>query len=104
MKNYKSGVKDGAQRFVTEQVAEFEKSSERFGGKADDADFLSWADEHGRIVAFAKEIAETWSLGDVQVVINSSPNADKQAVSKDQAIDAFVRDLSRAVKQAWKRR
>ena len=104
MKNYRSWVKDEAQRFVDAERAAFEKASDAFGGKSDDPDFLAWADEAGRVVAFAREAAESWSLADVRFVISNSPNADSQAVSKDQAVDAFVRDLGRAVKQAWKKR
>ncbi len=104
MKNYRSWVKSEGQRFVEAEQPEFEGNKDAFGGKSDSPDFLAWADEQGRIVAFAKATAEKWSLADVQFVISNSPNADKQAVSKDQAVDAVVRDLGRAVKQAWKRR
>jgi len=104
MKNYKNWVKEEGQRFIDKTVAEYEKDEGKYGGSTGESDFIAWVDEHDKLIAHASEVGEGWGLADVNFVNSNSPNKEKQAVSRNQAIDAFVRDLSRVVKQLWKKR
>ncbi|MBN2489360.1 MAG: hypothetical protein JXQ29_00725 [Planctomycetes bacterium] len=104
MKNYRAWVKQEGQRFVEAALAEFEADPGVHGGASGQPDFLAWVEEHDRVVKYATAVGEKWGLGDVAFVNSNSPNRDEQAVSKRQAIDAFVRDLSRTIKQLWKKR
>ena len=104
MKNYRNWVKEAGKRFVDQVVEEFNQDAGEHGGASDQPDFVAWLDVHDKLVAHATEVGESWSLADVHFVNSNSPNKEDQAVSKSQAIDAFVRDLSRVVKQIWKRR
>lgn len=103
MKNYKAWVKEQGRKFLDEVGEKFEADCGEHGGKSDDPDFTSWADAHDHFVRFAAAQAEAWSLSDVNFVNHHSPNRDQKAVSKDQAIDAFVRDLTRVARQIRKR-
>jgi len=104
MKNYRTWVKGEGRKFIDRMVPDFDGDKGKFGGAAEESDFLAWVDEHDHIVKFAGELGEGWGLAEVNFVNSNSPNKEKQAVSKNQAIDAFVRDLSRVVKQLWKKR
>lgn len=103
MKNYKAWVKDEGRRFIAAVRGDFDADSGEHGGASDRPNLVRWAEERGRLVAHAQEIATRWSLGDVQFVNSNSPSREPQAVGKGQALDAFVRDLARVVKQASKR-
>jgi hypothetical protein len=104
MKNYKSWVKQEGSQFIEKVKTDFEADTGEHGGASAEPDFFAWVDEHDLLVRHAREVGEGWSLADVNFVNSNSPNKEDQAVSKDQAIDAFVRDLSRVVKQLWKKR
>jgi hypothetical protein len=104
VKNYRAWVKQEGSRFIDATVADFEADRGEHGGGSDDPDFPAWVEAHDRIVKYAAGVGEKWSLADVNFVNSNSPNRDEQAVSKNQAVDAFVRDLSRIVKQLWKKR
>ena len=104
MKNYKLWVKEEGGKFIEQVTADFEADKGEHGGASDRPDFNAWIDEHDRLVDFATKVGESWSLADVTFVNSHSPNKEEKAVSKSQAVDAFVRDLSRVVKQLRKRR
>ncbi len=104
MKNYRTWVKEEGRKFIDLMVSDFDRDNGKFGGSAGEPDFLAWVDEHDRLVKYAGELGEGWGLAEANFVNSNSPNKEKQAVSKNQAIDAFVRDLSRVVKQLWKKR
>jgi len=104
MKNYKSWVKEEGRKFIEAVKPEFEADAGEHGGGSDEPSFMEWVEEHDHLVRHAREVGEGWSLADVNFVNSNSPNKEDQAVSRGQAIDAFVRDLSRVVKQIWKKR
>lgn len=104
MKNYKQWVKEQGSRFIESVRAEYDADSGSHGGGSDDPDFLDWVDDHDHLVQYATEVGESWSLAEINFVNSNSPNREDQAVSKHQAVDAFVRDISRVVKQLWKKR
>ncbi len=104
MRNYKSWVKEHGKKFIESKVADFEQDKGKFGGATEETDFLARVDEHDQLVTYAAEIGKDWSLAEITFVNSHSPNKVPQAVSKTQAIDAFVRDISRTIKQAWKQR
>ena len=103
MKNYKVWVKEQGQKFLAEVGAAFEADAGEHGGKSERPDFSAWADAHDHFVRFAAACGESWSSAEVTLINHASPNRDQKAISKAQAIDAFVRDLSRVVKQLRKR-
>ena len=103
MKNYKVWVKEQGRKLLAEVGAAFDADAGEHGANSERPDFTAWADAHGHFVRFATGLAESWSPAEVSLINHHSPNRDQKAISKGQAIDAFVRDLSRVVKQIRKR-